>query len=353
MIGLTPSTVENSEATGGSEATECAIELGTPCDCSPRESVCGRWAASPAIISEKKAPIESAVPEFALDVTDLGGCARWVKVDETAGELGFEDDQRKGVAEDVVEVACDALPLSERGEGHVLLLGETELAIGAPLLGPEDVAATDDDHEEEGDESVRPADMKEGVRRYMDRAVVALRENDEHLGEDERYHAAHRLDGEGKEGGGVDEERGRSLVPGEGYKAEEEGGDDHRVAERRLRIGGVHVENEDAEEGEEDGGGGGPHPEGGVEDGIDEEEAGVGEPEPCPVAAALLRDGVGGRHGEALWESVLGGVTVEGRPSTDRTAAAALLVYCLSVYLSICLLSASKRFVRGVGRQAR
>ena len=62
--GLTPSTAANSEDTGGSAPTWWATECGTPWCTRPAVRVWGRLVASPAIISEKKTPMESAVPEF-------------------------------------------------------------------------------------------------------------------------------------------------------------------------------------------------------------------------------------------------------------------------------------------------
>jgi hypothetical protein len=63
-IGLTPSWAANRVDTGGSAPTCAATSAGTPCCCRPAVSVCGRLLASPAIISEKKTAIETAVPEF-------------------------------------------------------------------------------------------------------------------------------------------------------------------------------------------------------------------------------------------------------------------------------------------------
>ena len=62
--GLTPSTAANSEDTGGSEPIWWATACGTPCCSRPPVSVFGKLPASPAIISEKNTPIDSAVPEF-------------------------------------------------------------------------------------------------------------------------------------------------------------------------------------------------------------------------------------------------------------------------------------------------
>ena len=66
----------------------------------------------------------------AFDVGDFGGGAGGfigrAASDETAGELGFEDDDREGVAEDIVEVAGDALALGDGGELYVFGLGAAE-----------------------------------------------------------------------------------------------------------------------------------------------------------------------------------------------------------------------------------
>jgi len=50
--------------TGGSLAACAAIACGTPCARSPLARVRGSVAASPAIMSEKKMPIDSDMPEF-------------------------------------------------------------------------------------------------------------------------------------------------------------------------------------------------------------------------------------------------------------------------------------------------
>ena len=54
----------NSDDTGGREPIWCATACGTPYCSRPRVIVVGKLAASPAIISEKNTPIDSAVPEF-------------------------------------------------------------------------------------------------------------------------------------------------------------------------------------------------------------------------------------------------------------------------------------------------
>src|SRR4029079_3971782 len=64
LAGFSPSTAANSEDTGGSVPAWWATCAGTPCASSPRVSVSGSVRDRPAIISEKKTPIESAVPVF-------------------------------------------------------------------------------------------------------------------------------------------------------------------------------------------------------------------------------------------------------------------------------------------------
>src|SRR6516165_4448157 len=63
-IGLYPSNAENSVLTGGRWATCEATLSGTPCARSPLVRVRGSVAARPAIISEKKMPIDRDMPEF-------------------------------------------------------------------------------------------------------------------------------------------------------------------------------------------------------------------------------------------------------------------------------------------------
>src|SRR5260221_11392224 len=63
-MGLYPSSAENSVLTGGRWATCEATFSGTPCARSPLVRVRGSVAARPAIISEKKMPIDSDMPEF-------------------------------------------------------------------------------------------------------------------------------------------------------------------------------------------------------------------------------------------------------------------------------------------------
>src|SRR6266567_3305698 len=50
--------------TGGRWAIEFAVPSGTPCAVSPGASVLGSVLARPAIISEKKMPMDSDMPEF-------------------------------------------------------------------------------------------------------------------------------------------------------------------------------------------------------------------------------------------------------------------------------------------------
>src|SRR5215472_3961955 len=63
-IGLYPRNEAKSVLTGGRLATWAATGAATPCERSPAVSVRGSVAARPAIISEKKMPIDSDMPEF-------------------------------------------------------------------------------------------------------------------------------------------------------------------------------------------------------------------------------------------------------------------------------------------------
>ena len=72
-----------------------------------------------------------------------------VAVDQASGEFGFEDDDGERVAEDVVEIAGDAFALGDGGELDVFFLGGAELAVRALLPGDEDVAAADDEHQDD------------------------------------------------------------------------------------------------------------------------------------------------------------------------------------------------------------
>ena len=114
----------------------------------------------------------SAVRGGAFDVCDFGGCADRVgvrgMVEETAGELGFEDDDGERVAENVMQVAGDAFALGDGGEGYVFFLRGAEQAVGALLLSEEDVAAADDDRDEDGDVGVGPADVEGVLARVED-----------------------------------------------------------------------------------------------------------------------------------------------------------------------------------------
>jgi hypothetical protein len=62
--GFTPRTAANSHDTGGSEPIWWATPDGTPWCCSPLAIVFGRLLASPAIMTEKNTPMDTAVPEF-------------------------------------------------------------------------------------------------------------------------------------------------------------------------------------------------------------------------------------------------------------------------------------------------
>ena len=95
-----------------------------------------------------------AVRRSLFDVGDLLGGALRVAFDEASGQFGFEDDDREGVAEDVVKVAGDAFAFGYSGEVEVFFLGQAELVVGASLFGEKDVAGADDEDEEDGDETL-------------------------------------------------------------------------------------------------------------------------------------------------------------------------------------------------------
>ena len=276
----------------------------------------------------------------AFDVGDLGGGAvvvgGFVAIDEAAGELSFEDDDGEGVAENVVEIAGDAFAFGDGGEGEVFVLGFAELAIGAALLGEEDVATANDGHEKDGDEGVGPGEV-EGSGLGVEKSSFCEDEN--HQAEIDGEDFAQRGEGEGEEGCGVDEEGGTALVPREGDEAESEGCGDHPEAGGKAFVRGADVAPHDEDEDEENGEGGEPENAARLEDGVDEEEAGVGKPDPCPLVPGFLRDGFGGRH-EAFWkvyaerlgvlfETAEGdgrdaehheGKAEEAKPMADRTA---------------------------------
>src|ERR1700740_2863710 len=54
----------NTVETGGRWAIDVAVATGTPCAVSPEVSAFGSVLARPAIISEKKMPMDSDMPEF-------------------------------------------------------------------------------------------------------------------------------------------------------------------------------------------------------------------------------------------------------------------------------------------------
>src|ERR1700760_169087 len=54
----------NTVETGGRWAIDVAVASGTPCAVRPAVSVLGSVLARPAIISEKKMPMDSDMPEF-------------------------------------------------------------------------------------------------------------------------------------------------------------------------------------------------------------------------------------------------------------------------------------------------
>ena len=69
---------------------------------------------------------------------------------QTRGELGFHDDHRQRVAEEIVQVARDALPLGERGEPLDLLVGAAKATVRPLAFGIEEVRGAGHDREDEG-----------------------------------------------------------------------------------------------------------------------------------------------------------------------------------------------------------
>ena len=129
----------------------------------------------------------------------------------------------------------------------------------------------------------------------------AFGEDEKREGEEDGEDFAQRDEGEGQKGGGVDEEGGAAIVPGEGDEAEGEGGGDHPEAGGVAVVYCADVAPHDEDKHEEDGEGAEPEIAARLQDGSNEEEAGVGKPDPCPFVLGLLRDGFVGGH-EALWE---------------------------------------------------
>ena len=70
-----------------------------------------------------------------LDVPHLVAGPRRLALRQPRGQLGLQDDHRQGVAEQVVQVARDALPLGERREPLDLLVGPRRRRCG-PLRAP-------------------------------------------------------------------------------------------------------------------------------------------------------------------------------------------------------------------------
>jgi len=85
---LTPSTAANSDDTGGSEPTWCAIAPATPWRWRPWVSVVGSVLARPPIISAKNTPTDSAVPGFWKVERNPEAAPRW-----EAGTLPMIEDE--------------------------------------------------------------------------------------------------------------------------------------------------------------------------------------------------------------------------------------------------------------------
>ncbi len=110
---------------GGAEGAASEVELG--------------GEAFGAVADDGAADLGEGFAGGGFDVGDLGSggaCVGRVRslLEEAAGELGFEDDDGEGVAEDVVHVARDAFALGEGGEALDLVLGAEEAGAGAFFL---------------------------------------------------------------------------------------------------------------------------------------------------------------------------------------------------------------------------
>ncbi len=190
-------------------------------------------------------------------------------LEEAAGELAFEDDDREGVAEDVVEVAGDSFALGDGGEGFDLLLLHAEFAVGLQLLGEEDVAAADDEDEEDRGKPAYGGDA-ESVRFDVDDQG----RGGEATQGDGRGRYRER---EGKQRGGVDAEAGSAGVQGVGGKSHQE----HGRREDEASAGAVGVQKDTVEDDEEgdDRDALEPEKKAVAVHGLDEKEEGVSEPD--------------------------------------------------------------------------
>ena len=74
-----------------------------------------------------------------LDVADLGDRSREVPVGELRCQLRLQHDDRERVAEQVVQVAADALALGDARHLFDRLLRHAQLVVLAPHLGEVDV----------------------------------------------------------------------------------------------------------------------------------------------------------------------------------------------------------------------
>src|SRR5450631_569395 len=199
------------------------------------------------------------------------------------------------MAENIMQIACDAFALGDRSERNVLFERGAKLAFGAFLLGEVDVATANHDHEEYGDERVRPADIKRAIM-CGDGEERSLREDGYTLKENEGDDLPRRLDDEGKKRCGVDEECGSAAVPREHRESQNESGADHPEACGQGWACSVEESPEDAKEDDEAGNGAEPEVAVRLKQRLDQEEAGVGEPHPCPSVLAALRVGFVGGH---------------------------------------------------------
>jgi len=200
-------------------------------------------------------------------VGDFGGGALRVEGDEASGELGFEDDDRERVAEDVVEVAGYALAFGYGGERLIFCLSHEQPGCRALLLADEHVAGADDPDQGDGDDDVDPVNMRDKDHQADgDRCPRHGPKDDPNI-----------VDDEGKEGRGESEKAGGASVEGQHDEAEDRHRDDEAElpgAAARLHVADVESEKDQVDEDVLE-----PVERPVTNEGLDEEEDGVGEPD--------------------------------------------------------------------------
>ncbi len=177
---------------------------------------------------------------------------------EPRGELGLQHDHRQGVAEQVVQVTCDAFPLGDRGQPLDLLVRPSQPRLGAGSFAVNDPCCPDhqDEHDDRHNSEESP---RHGSRGDQERHPGEPgQHSDRHDGPSDRGETS----GEGR---GVDDEHTRrgidqgphhsepshrgqqdrqaSLVPlSEAGPVQGQEGRDHHRGRNPVRGSGVRVE---------------------------------------------------------------------------------------------------------------